>query len=255
MQSSYKIIKNSNVVSDGYKEIVTEFEGKPKLKQIKLSEDNAKLFIDNYENLAKTMVENAREKADKLLSNAYSEAHVIQKKAYEKGYNNGQKKGYDDAYSKAYEEGYKKNVDKALKEAEVIKNNADNVLKSAVEQKDSYLKEKEKIIRNLIVDCIESILKQEVKDKASLDNVVFEALSQVKNAKVFIIKSKKVYCDEFKDKIDLWKDQIPFNGDIFIIPDESIEDGSVIIERDNGKVKFGVDIAVQKIKELFKNED
>lgn len=255
MQSSYKIIKSSSVVSDGCKEIVTEFEDKSKSQQTKLAEDSAKAVIDSYDNLAKTMVENARKQRDDIFSTAYNQADEIKKDAYQKGYDEGQKKGYDDGYNKAYEEGYKKNVDKALKEAEDIKNNASNVLKSAVEQKDSYLKQKETIIRNIIMDCIENVLKQEVKDKDSLDNVVFEALSQVKNTKVFIIKAKKLYCDEFKNKIDLWKEQIPFKGDIFIIPDESMEDGTVVIERDNGRTTFGVDIALEKIKELFKSKD
>ncbi|MTK12007.1 MAG: flagellar assembly protein FliH, partial [Clostridiaceae bacterium] len=42
-------------------------------------------------------------------------------------------------------------MDKALAEAEIIKNNADNILKSCIEEKDRYLKEKEAEIKNLII--------------------------------------------------------------------------------------------------------
>ena len=80
---------------------------------------------------------------------------------------------------------------------------------------------------------------------------MFDALSKVKNTKTFIIKSNQIYCEEFKSKIELWKEQLPFKGDIFIIPDESIEEGSAIIERDNGKVVVGVDISLEKLHEIL----
>ncbi|AYD40684.1 flagellar assembly protein FliH [Clostridium fermenticellae] len=255
MRSSYNIINGSNVVSDGCKNIITEFHEKVKSQQNKLADGNSKAIIESYDNLANTIIEGARKKRDEILSSAYNDLDSIKKDAYNKAYADGQKKGYDDAYNKAYEEGYKKNLDKALKEAEIIKNNTDNMIKTVIEQKDTYLKEKESIIKNLIMDCIENVLKREVKDKDSLNNVVFEALSEVKNTKVFVIKAKSMYCSEFKDKVDFLKEQIPFKGDVFIVPDDSMEDGTVIIERDNGKMKFGVDIAFKKIKELFKNED
>ena len=75
----------------------------------------------------------------------------------------------------------------------------------------------------------------------------------MRKSKTFIIKSREKYCSEFRKKIDVWKEQLPFKGDIFIIPDESIEEGSVIIEMDNGKMIFGVDTAYEKIKSIFKD--
>lgn len=250
MQSSYRIIKNTSVDEDGLKKIVTEFETKEAVEQKNLAETNAKTFIDSYENLAKTMLENARKQSDDLLSKAFTEAERLQKEAYEKGYNEGMQKGYDDGFNKSYEDGYKKNLEKAQAEGQLIKDNADNILRTCKEEKEIYLKEKEQEIRNLIVNCVEAVLKREVKDEAALNDVIFQALSTVKNTKTFIIKSNEIYCRELKNKVELWKEQLPFRGDIFIIPDKDVQIGKAIIERENGKVVVDVDIAMEKIKEI-----
>ncbi|WPC41000.1 flagellar assembly protein FliH [Clostridium sp. JS66] len=250
MQSSYRIIKNTSVDEEGLKKIVTEFETKEEVEQRNLAETNAKTFIDSYENLARTMLENARKQSEDLLSNAFIEAERLEKEAYEKGYNEGIKKGYDDGFNKSYEDGYKKNLEKAQAEGQLIKNNADNILRTCKEEKDIYLKEKEQEIRNLIVNCVEAVLKRETKEKTALNDVIFEALSTVKNTKTFIIKSNEIYCEELKNKVELWKEQLPFRGDIFIIPDKDVEIGKAIIERENGKIVVDVSIAMEKIKEI-----
>ncbi|EFG88174.1 hypothetical protein CLCAR_2167 [Clostridium carboxidivorans P7] len=132
----------------------------------------------------------------------------------------------------------------------MIKDNADNILRTCKEEKEIYLKEKEQEIRNLIVNCVEAVLKREVKDEAALNDVIFQALSTVKNTKTFIIKSNEIYCEELKNKVELWKEQLPFRGDIFIIPDKDVEIGKAVIERENGKVVVDVNIAMEKIKEI-----
>lgn len=253
MQSLYKVIKNTSVVEDGEKEIVTDFQSKNVIQQKELGEINAKMFIDSYEELARTMVENARRQSDEFLSKAFTESERMGKEAYEKGYNEGKQTGYNDGFNKAYEEGYQKNFDKATAEGEAIKNNADNVLKNSIEEKERYFKEKEEEIKNLIVNCVEAVLKREVKDEDGLNSVIFQALSKVKNTKTFIIKSNKIYCDELKNKVELWKEQLPFKGDMFIIPDESMEQGKAVIEIDNGKIELSIEDAVEKIKEIVFN--
>lgn len=251
MQSLCNVIKKSSVIKDGNKPIVTEFQKTISVEEKELSENNAKMFIDSYENLARTMIESARKQREDILSSAYAEAEKASKEAYERAYQEGSQNGYNDGFNKAYEDGYKSNLDRALQEAEIIKNNADNVLKTCIEEKERYFKEKENEIKDLVINCVESILKREVKDKDGLNNILFEALSKVKNTKTFVIKSNRIHCEEFRSKINLWKEQLPFKGDIFIIPDESIEEGSAVIERDNGKIVVGVDIAMEKVREIF----
>ncbi|WP_446897154.1 flagellar assembly protein FliH [Clostridium sp. LBM24168] len=258
MRSSYNkgIFKGDSINEYGKKEIFTEFTVKKKAEKDKEENQIEKSpIVESYENLGKAIIEDSNRKKEKIISEAYEKASTIENEAYKKGYAEGMEKGRQDGYKSAYEEGYRKNYDKAKKEGEIIRKNADEVLKKAVEEKDNYLRENEEKIKELILNSIENILKHEVKDKESLNDVVFESLKQMMGTKTFIIKSRQKYCNKFKKKVDTWKEQIPFKGDIFIIPDESIEDGSVVIERDNGKMVFSVDIACDKIKDIFKDDD
>lgn len=122
-----------------------------------------------------------------------------------------------------------------------------------MEEKNRYLKEKEEEIKRFILGSIESVLKQEIKDEESLNSMVFNELSQVRNIETFIIKSRKKYCDNFKEQVDIWRERLPFKGDIFIIPDETLEEGTVVIEKNNGKSIFSLEIALEKIKEIIRS--
>lgn len=252
MQSSYKIIKGDSISGKGAKNIVTVFE-----KNIVQEENKDSTMANSYSKIVKSMIEDAQKKREEILSKAYEEASKIEEQAYknanEKGYIEGYEKGYDEGSKKAYNEGYTKNVEKAKAEGEDIISKADSILKASVKEKNRYLQEKEEEIKRFILDSIESVLKQEIKDEKSLNSMVFNELSQVRNIETFIIKSRKKYCDQFKEQVDIWRERLPFKGDIFIIPDETLEEGTVVIEKNNGKSIFSLDIALDKIKEIFES--
>ncbi|WP_333887553.1 FliH/SctL family protein [Clostridium sp.] len=252
MQSSYKIIKSDSISGKGAKNIVTVFE-----KNIVEEENKDSSMVNSYSKIVKSMIEDAQKKREEILSKAYEEAGKIEEEAYknanEKGYKEGYEKGYDEGFKKAYDEGYTKNVEKAKVEGEEIISKADSILKASVEEKNRYLKEKEEEIKRFILDSVESILKEEIKDEESLNAMVFNELSQVRNIETFIIKSRKKYCDQFKKQVDIWRERLPFKGDIFIIPDETLEKGTVVIEKNNGKSIFSLDIAMKKIKEIIES--
>ncbi|MCI1943673.1 FliH/SctL family protein [Clostridium luticellarii] len=251
MRSSYKIIKGSSIDESGVQNVVTIF----KKHTVKKSENHESSPVNDYDNLIKTMMKGAAVDREKILSDAKIQAREIKEKAYaaasKKGYEDGEKKGHDEGFKNAYDEGYVKNIEKAQAEGKAIRDRADAVLRAAVEEKNRYLMEKEAEIKKFMINTVETILKREIKDKDSLNNMVFDALSQAKDSRTFIVKSREKYCSEFREQIGRWKEQLPFKGDIFVIPDESIEEGSVIIERDSGKVVLSVDIAMKKLKDIF----
>ena len=257
MRSSYKsILKGDSINNCGTQKIHTEFKKRETSSgTFNIKEDNKNdSILKSYENLGKTIIEDANKKKEKIISMTYEKASQISKKAYDEAYEKGYAKGEEEGYNAAYEDGYKKNFDKAKAEGDQIKNNANDVLNKAVEEKKKYLEEKKEEIKELILNSIESILKREVRDPDSLNDQVFDALNQMKKTSTFIIKSKEKYCSEFKTQVSIWKEQLPFKGDIFIIPDESLEEGSVVIERDNGKMVLGIDIAYDKIKKILQDE-
>lgn len=254
MQSSYnRIFKGDSINKQGQESICTEFEVRQeKIDTNGVQESNA--IIDSYENIGQSIIESARAKKDSIISEAYKQASLINKEAYEKAYQKGNKDGMDAGYKKAYEDGYQKNIDIAKREGEAIKKNADDVLKSAIAEKEKYLKDNENNIKRIIIDSVESVLKHELKDSSNLNDVVLDFLRQMKTTKSFVIKAREKYCMEFRKKVDEWKQKAPFKGDIFIVQDDSVGEGSVIVEHDGGKMVFGVDIACEKIKEIFEDE-
>ncbi|WP_315114345.1 fliH protein [uncultured Clostridium sp.] len=259
MQSLYsKVLKNTTVINNGKKKIVTEYTPPVNAADIieeKQREDNAKEFIESYENLAKSMLENARRKSEQILSKAYEDAEKIEAEAYpmayEKGYEEGKKIGYDEAYKSGYEE----NIKKANKEREELIKNAQSmsneIINSAKEEYIEYLEEKKVEIKKLIKEIIESIIAKEFKEEDGLNSMVMEILEEVKASKTVIIRCNNIYKDELEENISKWKENNAFRGDIFVIKDDSLEEGNVCIEKDNGKININKDSIFKKIGEIL----
>lgn len=255
MLLSYKVIKNNTVKNTGAKEIITEAEVKALNPEI---EDSIKNNIESYESLAKTLVENARRKGDRILSSAYDEARNIEetamskveeikKKAYEEGYKQGQTLGYNNAYNET--------VGKAKIEADRIIESAEAVLKEAKLLYEDYLQDKTEEINKLILDIANSVLKKKIEDSSNIKAMIFETIQNSKKAKVFIIRTNSTYTAELKAEIEVWKEQLAFKGDIFIVPDNSIEPGNALIDKGNGKVKIGIQVVLAKIKDILEGKD
>lgn len=258
MPSSYNVIKNTNVVSQSEKVIETNFEIE---REKAVNENNARIFIDSYESLSRSIVENARKKSEEILTKAFEDACRMQSEseakakevfisAKEKGYSEGTEKGYSDAYK----EGYEKNIQIAKKEAEAIRKNAENMLFSARHEYDDFLKEKQDEIKALVLTVIKNVLKKEVNDKDALDCIVFDAISSYKDGNVFIISCKEQYVQSIKENILGWKEKLALKADIFVVPDEELNDGEAVIQRDSGKITVSVDYALKKIEEILSIE-
>lgn len=255
MQSLYKVIKNTSVVNNGKKEIVTQYVPPAEEEVEVLKEVNVKEFIESYENLAKTMLEKARRQGESIISKAYEEAEKIEGEAYPTAYEKGYKEGSEKGYKEAYEEAYEKNITKVREERENIIKEAqqisENMIKSAKEEYIQYLNDKKEEIRFLIENIVQCVFKREIKDKDALNSAIMETLENVKNSKTVIVKCKSIYEEELNKTIDLWKIQNAFKGDIFLIVDDSLEEGKVIIEKDNGKIVISKESALEKIKEII----
>lgn len=251
MQLLYNVIKNNSVKNSGFKPIVTN-EELPTTKSEK--ENNIKNNIESYENLAKTMIENARRQSEIILSKAYEEARAIEEEASVKAseaYENAFRQGYEEGYNKIYKE----IMEKARTESQAIVLSAEELLKNAKIEYEKYLESKAMEINDLILTIAETILKREVKDRDSINGMIFEVLENSKNAKNFIIRCNSIYVEELKSQVESWKEQLGFFGDIFILKDDSIEPGNALIDKGNGKVTVGVKYALQKIKAILEGKE
>ena len=260
MQSSYNVIKNTSIKSSGLREIITDAEiEKPLNPEV---ENNTKVHIESYENLAKTILENARRQGEQIIAKAYEDvrrleedalikAEQIKKAAHETGYMEGYEEGKQEGFNKAYKE----TIESAMHESENIIANAHDVLNNAKAEYENYMKKKEKEIKELIVTISKSVLKREIEDNGLINKMIFDALENSKNARNFILRCNNMHIDELKNQVDNWKEQLGFFGDIFVLKDNSLEPGNVVIDKGNGKIVVGLDYALQRISEILDGKD
>ncbi len=184
MQSLYKVIKKSSVVRQGEEKIRTNYK-KPVSLEKGIEEENSKNFIDSYENLARNILENARKKSEEFLSKAYAEAEVVEEEAFKKGHEEGFHKGLEEGLEKGkksgYEEAYESYIEKGKNAYEEMVQKSNKLLLDTEAQYNSYLKEKEEEVRNLVLTIVEEVLKHEVKDKSSMNEIIYEKLEESKN--------------------------------------------------------------------------
>lgn len=250
MLSSYKVIKSNSVVTNGNVEINTDLTNISSDKKRELGEKNAKDFIESYEVLARTMLENARRQSDSMLAAAYEDARKIEQDAYEKGMSEGYNIGYEKGINEANSY-YEEMVNKAQAEAQQIIEKSEKLLLDSNKQYLEYLEQKKEEIQSLITSIAESIIKREIKDKDGITNMVLDAIEMASKSKTVVVKANSNYIEDLKSRIEIWKHQSIFQGDIFVVGDDELEEGTAIIQRNNGKIVVGINDAMEKVREII----
>jgi len=243
---SFNVIKNSRIIEQGEKEICTQFN--EVLKVVNRDEHYSikNADMESYENIASNMLENARLESEKIISKAVVDAAQAKIQAFKEGVAQGSKEGYDNAYNEA--------LRGAMDEAEIVRTKANSILMAAKSEYDDYLIEKEKHIKALIVNIAESILKKEVREVDALNEMIFNTLKAERNVKLYIIKSNNTHFDMIKSQIENWKSKFAFQGDIFVIEDNFLDDGTAVIEKETGKSILSISYGIEKIIEILREE-
>lgn len=253
MHSSYNLIKQNRIINKDSKVVETEYIMDPNLNSDGevidkgISYEEAQKYIRNYENIGKNIIIEAQRKRDSFLFETTAKADEIERKAYEKGYKQGIQNGYDDGKKEAYDTC----LPEAIKEVEEVKKKAENILKSAVESYEAYLDTKKQDILELAITIAENILNREIKIKDGLNNIVDSALQLSKGEENVLIKCNSVHEEELKKEIFIWKTKYNIKGEIFILPDDEIHPGNAIIEKNTGKIEVGIDIGLERIKQVL----
>lgn len=252
MLSSYRVIKSNSVVTNGNVEINTDLVDTSSNNKDKkeLGEKNAKDFIESYEVLARTMLENARRKSDEMLATAYEDARKLEQEAYEKG----MAEGYNAGYEKGSKEGsvyYDNMVKKAQLDAQGIVTRAENLLLDSNDQYLKYLETKKEEVKGLITSIAKCVLKREVKDKDAITNMVLDAMEIASKSKTIVVKTRSNYVQHLKESIDNWRQQSIFQGEVFVVADDEMEEGATIIQKNNGKITVSINDAIEKVKEII----
>ncbi|RXI37472.1 hypothetical protein DP129_13975 [Clostridium tetani] len=260
MLSLYNVVKKTNVVKKDKKDIVTKYE--PPVKKIKQEKEKkevetVEMKVEQYDSIATVMFENYRKKGEDIINEAYKEAVLIGEEAYKKAYDKGLKEGREKGYEEAYEKGYVENMEKSKAEGDRIIAEAKDISKAMInsseEQCMEYIDKKRLELKELIENIVESVFKREIKDEDALNEMIIEAVNNAKKSKIITIRCKDLYKDEIKKNTDLWKSQNVFNGDIFMISDNSLKEGMASLEKDNGIVEIDINKSLEKIKDILRS--
>lgn len=252
MHSSYKVIKSVNVCESGIKAIDTEFyiEPAPIIEDILNTENTQPMNMEEYLKLkqkTEEMIENAHREAEDIISNAKCKVDEIIYQAKEDGFN----KGYEEGHSIGYREGYDTAYDEGVKKGEGIIENANFILYQAKEEYDKFLKSKEMDIREIIVSAVENMLKKEFESKDALNELLFNILSEERNAKMIIIRVSPNYLEEIEAKIEEFKQSIGIRGEIVVLQDNYLEYGTLVVDKDDGKTTFTIEKSIEKLREIL----
>lgn len=260
MPSFYNIIKNNSSEENGKRVISTTYTIENKKKSEGIGEVTNKDIVvpeynplEEYEALKKTILEEARREAEEIRKKAMEEIEEIKSSAYNEAYDIGYKEGKDIGQEEGFKKAYEDTVEKAKEESNLIISSANNVLFSAKEEYEAYLKRKKDEILDLSLHIASQVLNTEIKKPEALDETVLKLIRESSRAKSYIIRCREIYRDNINEKILNMKEILGLsNGEIFVVKDNSVEEGKVIIEKDNGKIESSIDKALEEIKkELF----
>lgn len=251
--SNSKIIKAEHVIFRGKKTLKSNIsnQNEEKIVDVNLEEEFIKreeeirLKLIEAENRYEEIIKTAQDERLKIIEDSKNEALDIEKKAYEKGHSQGVKNGYEDGYKEAYED----NIEKAKIEANKIIENANDILFEAKEHVTNYMKENKENILNLSISIAEKVLKEKFTDISYMDNMLINIIEEYELKENFVIKVNPLYKESLDKQIIELKESYKVNGDVFVLGDESIEEGNAVIDTLKGKLIIGIDCVIDKVKE------
>lgn len=235
-----KTAENSNTISDEIEdiEVIDESELLKAQEEINAKLESAKIACDE-------MVKKAQEESEVIISTAQEESEKIKKNAYEEGHQLGMKNGYEDGYKESYED----NIEKATKESEELIKKAKDILLKANDEFTDYLKDRKKDIISLSISIAEKVLKEKFNDVDSMNNILESTIKEYEIKENFVVRTNAIYVENVNEKLNELKKQQLIKGDVFVLQDESVEQGNAIIETNKARLIVGIDCILEKVKE------
>lgn len=244
MQSSYSLIKRDRALESEEKKIVTNYRPEDYGKKAPVEMNNSESStLESYETIGANIIKEAQRKRDQILLESRTQAALIEKNAYEKGYNQGIQNGHEDGRNEAIEA----TMPKAMEEAEMIIDNAKQILSSAEHSYNDYLKNKKQEIINLSFIIAEKILRREVLKDDGINEMIEEAFQLAKGEENIIVRCNTIYKEELESKIPYWKTTYNITGEIFVLSGDDIEPGNAIVEKNSGMIQVGIDVGLEGI--------
>lgn len=252
MQLSYNLIKNNEASIGANKTIETEYN-KYKYEE---NNDSPKVQVDldeiqrKYEGLASGVLRKANNEKENIISQAIITAKEIEKRAYEKGHEQGLKNGYEDGVNKGYVEA-KTQYDI---EGKALISQGERILHRAQSDYDTYMEKKKQEIINLAIEMAKIITQRELIELNGVSHLIEKVLEGSRGEENLIIRCHPDQSDSLREKIDYWKIAYAIKEEIFVLEDTFLETGNAVVEKSTGKTQVGLEIGFKKLEEALFNK-
>ena len=193
-------------------------------------------ILETARKQAESIIENAKNEAQKIIENSYAEIEENANKIYlenqEIGYNDGYLKGENDA--------------------QALKDEAQQLILNAQNEREILEKEIEPNLINLVIDISQKILTKAFEINPEIISLLIkkglENVKDISNIKIYVSENQYEYLINNKDDI-IGVDTIKNN--IEILKKASLEDDSCFIETEFGSIQCGAREQFNGIKEAL----
>lgn len=242
MQSSYSVLKYTKVKG---KELIKTPSIDFKKDDNILSDENNEIskgdsILNNAWENAEEIVKIAQGKAAKIIEDAKKDGEKIKSSAKEEGYQKGYKIGYS--------EGYDYGISEAVKEADSIKKEGNEYLKSCNDAVDRFLNEKHDAIITLAINIAKQIINSEISlNQDVVLNIAEKVLSKATDKRQIVIK---VNPDDYKLLISKKEElsiYVEGSNNLFIVADYAIERGQIKAETPSGFIDGKIDTQLKLV--------
>ncbi|MGL4801603.1 MAG: FliH/SctL family protein [Cetobacterium sp.] len=204
---------------------------------------NDKSETINYKEI-EALVKEAEYIKENIIKEARDEAELIKKEAYYKAYEEGLKNGYEDGYEKAYLE----NVEVAKEEGEKIRKITNDLIISSKNEIKKYLDQQEEEILKTCINIASKIVNKKIEEDEYIINLVKKGISEYSKIDTLIIKCNEEHKEVVEEYIYELKLNSNMKEDIFVIVDNMINKGNIILEKDDSKINLGIEGGLERIK-------
>ena len=240
------IIKSSKVL---------EVKGDSLIKKTDNKEE--KVLLEKAKEKYDEIVEIANKEAENIIRSGYEEKKIILDKAFEeakKSFEQWKQKGHEEGLKLGYDKGYMEGYEKGRKDSNIL-------IDEALEIKEHYIKEKEKIYREieediikLVIEISEKVIYDKVdQDKEYIVSVVLKGIDSLNTTESLIVRVSK---EDYKI-VEMSKNKIlakaSLVNDLEVKLDNNLNKGDCIIETSKGNVDVSIDYQIEKVQELLNN--
>lgn len=260
MHSSYNIIKSTVIESDTivstpvrekiYEKIMAKDEKRDESTSSNTYDELARIYDQiqkEAKNSAEIIIKDAESNARQMLDKALNQGEQLKEKAkdegYQEGYSNGYKEGYDFGINES-----KAEAEAIIKEAQEVKNNADEVLKNARAEVDNFINNSSKDIIKLSVEIARQILGTELTvNQEAIYKLAEKVISNAVDKKQVILKVNPYDFNLVKARKEELSVYVEDSNNLFIVGDPSVKQGNIIADTSAGIVDGRIDTQLDMV--------